>query len=409
MRVLALTNLYPNPWQPHRATFNRDRLRILARRHEVRVIAPIAWTDEWAARRRGAAPLPAGRRVVLDGIAVEHPRYFFTPRILRGWYGRFYRFSVRRAFRRALAEFQPDVVYAPWAYPDGWAAVELGHGAGLPVVINVHGSDVCLLDQYPRRRRRTVEALCRADRVTSVSQDLARRMAALGVDPGRIEVIYDGVDPAVFHPGPQAEARARLGLPADEPMALFVGNLIALKGVELLVEAARRLASAGLRYSCQLVGQGPLRPRLEALIRSANLGQHIQLRGALPHSALPDWYRAATVFVLPSYSEGVPTVLLEAAACGTPLLATEVGGISEIASAGPCRLIRPGDVDQLTAAMKDLLTDPPRPAGGTHGFPSRAESVDHLIRLLGQVIEEYHARKDGRGLRGVGRPCPEHV
>jgi glycosyltransferase involved in cell wall biosynthesis len=409
MRVLALTNLYPNPLQPERATYNRERLRLLARRHEVRVIAPILWTEELAARRRGAAPLPPGRRVVLDGIAVEYPRYFFTPHILRGWYGRFFRWSVRRAFWRAVEEFRPDVVYTPWAYPDGWAAVELGRRAGLPVVINVHGSDVCLLDQYPRRQRGTVEALCRADRVTAVSHDLARRMATLGVDRDRMEVIYDGVDPAVFHPGTRAEARARLGLPAGEPMALFIGNLIALKGPELLIEAARRLAGAGLRFSCQLIGQGPLRRRLEALIRSNNLQEYVQLRGALPHAALPDWYRAATVFVLPSYSEGVPTVLLEAAACGTPFIATDVGGIPEIAAAGPCRLVRPGDVDQLTAAMKDLLTNPPRPAAGTHGFPSRAESVDHLIRVLGQVIEQHHAPKDVRGLRGVGRPCPERV
>jgi glycosyltransferase involved in cell wall biosynthesis len=393
MRVLAMTNLYPNPWQPQRATFNRDRLRLLAQGHPVRVIAPIAWTDEWAARRRGAAPLPPGRRVVLDGIAVEHPRYLFTPRILRGWYGRFYRFCVRRAFRQAVAEFRPDVVYTPWAYPDGWAAVELGRRAGLPVVVNVHGSDVCLLDQYPGRRRRTVEALCRADRVTAVSQDLARRMTALGVDPGRIEVVYDGVDPAVFHPDSQAEARARLGLAAEWPMALFVGNLLALKGVDLLVEACGRLAAAGLRFTCQVIGQGPLRPRLEGLIRSKDLQECVYLRGSLPHAALPDWYRAATVFVLPSHSEGVPTVLLEAAACGTPFVATDVGGIPEIAAAAPCRLVPPGDVERLAAAMKDLLTDPPQ-AGGLKGWPSRAESVDQLIGVLGQVVEEYRTRKE---------------
>src|SRR3954453_11178355 len=87
MRILALTNLYPNPLQPHRGTFNRQQLRALAERHEVTVIAPISWTDEVAARRNKCAALLRGDRgVQLDGLSVWHPRYIFPPRVLRGWY-----------------------------------------------------------------------------------------------------------------------------------------------------------------------------------------------------------------------------------------------------------------------------------------------------------------------------------
>src|SRR5262245_57158676 len=123
MRILALTEVYPNPYAPHRAPFNRHKLRLLGERHSVHVIAPIAWTDELAARRRGAKPLPAGRRVEFDGLTVDHPRYYFTPRICRGWYGHFFQASVEPTFRRVADEFRPDVVFSPWAYPDGWAAV----------------------------------------------------------------------------------------------------------------------------------------------------------------------------------------------------------------------------------------------------------------------------------------------
>src|SRR5436309_1960025 len=149
MRIRRLTQLYPNPWQPHRAAFNRHLFRLLAEDHDVRIIAPVAWTDELAARRRGADRLPDGRSNLMDGLLVEHPRYYFPPRALRGSYGHCYRASVRRAFRRALEEFRPDVLHASWAYPDGWAAVRLGHAAGLPVTIRVHGSDVRMLDHYP--------------------------------------------------------------------------------------------------------------------------------------------------------------------------------------------------------------------------------------------------------------------
>ena len=111
MRILVLTNLYPNPFHRTRATFNRQQFRALAERHEVRVISPISWVDELAARRKGAPALPRDRRVEVDGITVEHPRYLYPPKVLRGWYGHFFRRSARPAFDRAYVEFRPDVVH----------------------------------------------------------------------------------------------------------------------------------------------------------------------------------------------------------------------------------------------------------------------------------------------------------
>ena len=125
MRILAVTNLYPNPYDPIRATFNRQQFRALAAQHAVRVICPIAWTEELAGRRTGVPALPKDRRATVDGIPVDYPRYWFPPRVLRGRYGHCYRASIRGTFRRAVAEFRPDVVLGTWAYPDGWAAVHL--------------------------------------------------------------------------------------------------------------------------------------------------------------------------------------------------------------------------------------------------------------------------------------------
>src|SRR5439155_6307675 len=109
MRILAVTNLYPTPFQEHRATFNRQQFKAITAQHALRVIAPIAWTDEWTARRQGKPALPGGREVTCDGIRVDHPRYLFTPKILRAWYGHFLRHSLRHTFERAVAEFGPDI------------------------------------------------------------------------------------------------------------------------------------------------------------------------------------------------------------------------------------------------------------------------------------------------------------
>src|SRR5262249_60699932 len=113
---------------------------------------------------------------------------------LRGWYGHSYRRSVRAAFARALAEFRPDVVFSPWAYPDGWAAVALGHAAALPVVVKVLGSDVLWgLRRHPARLRRTTEALRGADAVVAGSRDLARSVVDLGAGAGRVRGVGDGL------------------------------------------------------------------------------------------------------------------------------------------------------------------------------------------------------------------------
>src|SRR5688572_5831514 len=139
MRILAITNLYPSPCHPGRAPFNRQQFRALAERHAVSVIAPVAWTDELTSRWRHGTRLSASRRVTCDGMTVDHPRYLFPVKVLRGWYGRCFRRSVRATFERARREFRPDVVLGSWAYPDGWAAVKLAHAAGLPAVVKVHG------------------------------------------------------------------------------------------------------------------------------------------------------------------------------------------------------------------------------------------------------------------------------
>lgn len=378
MRVLALTNLYPTPFQPHRAPFVRHQLRLLAERHPVRVVAPVAWADEARALLAGQ---PRGRRVTHDGLSVEHPVYWYPPHVGRRWYGHFFARSVRGAVRRAVREFRPDVLFAPWAYPDGWAAVRLGRAAGLPVVLQVHGSDVRLLDAYPARRKPTAAAVAQADGVVAVSRDLADRVVALGAAPGRVRVIRDGVDPAIFHPGPKAAARDRVGLPPGGPVVLFIGNLVPVKAVDVLLAAAARLP-ADVRL--MIAGAGPLRKTLEAQAARLGLEGRVTFLGARPQPELADWYRAADAFVLPSHSEGTPNVLLEASACGTPWVATNVGGIPDLAPLGASRLVPPGDPAALAAAVEQTLAaPPPRPPGEPK---TRAAAVAELEAFLLEVL-----------------------
>jgi glycosyltransferase involved in cell wall biosynthesis len=404
MRVLALTNLYPNPYQPLRASFNRQLFRALGKRIPLQVISPIAWTDELAARRSGRG-LPRNRRVTLDGLIVDHPRYLYTPKVLRYWYGPFFRSSVRQTFARVLDEFHPDIVFAPWVYPDGWAAVELGHSASLPVAIKAHGSDIRLLGRYPGRRRRTAEALQRADGVIAVSKELSGQMIDLHVAPEKIHVTYSGVDSKLFHPGSMVEARVRLGLPEHGSILLFIGNLLPVKGIDVLVDACSLLAQNGTQFTCYLVGQGPLRPTLERQIDRLQLGERVRLMGPRPHDQLPDWFRAATVFVLPSRSEGLPTVLLEALASGTPYVASRVGGIPELSHLGQCRLVRPGDADKLAEAIGLTLAQIAKNTGFA-AVPPQLRTYDDEAAELTAFLETVHRHYHYLGNSTIPTPFP---
>ena len=403
MRILIVTNLYPNPFQPQLATFNREQVRALAREHAVAVISPIAWTEELAARRAGKPALPPGRRMAWDGVPVEYPRSLFVPRVLRGWYGRFYLWSVRRAFRRAVAEFRPDVVYATWAYPDGWAAVRLGHRAGLPVVLKVHGSDVLRLEHYPIHRRGTVETLRRADRVVAVSRDLARKVVELGADPARVHLVYNGVDTATFRPGDRTEARRRLGLDPTRSVVLYVGNLLPVKGPDVLIEATARLAARGVAFDLHVIGRGPMRESLERRAAEAGLAGRVHFHGPLPHDRLPDWFRAADLLVLPSRSEGVPNVLLEASACGTPYVAGAVGGVPEIAHLGRSRLVPPGDPGRLADAIRDVLAAPAPAEGRPGAGRSHADAARELVAVFEAALDR------GATPGGPGRVAAPHA
>jgi len=392
MRILALTNLYPNPYQPHRATYNRQQFRALATEHDVQVIAPIAWTGEWSARRRTKQQLlNEDRKRLCDGMVIHHPRYAFTPKMLRGWYGQFLVQSIRSCFHEAVREFRPDIVLGSWAYPDGWAAVRLAREAGLPVAIKVHGSDLLSLDEHPAKLKRTTQALKSADAVITVSQHLAGRAIEMDIDPSRVHVIYNGVDRSVFHPVPRETARQQLSLTSSDPLILFVGNLVPVKGLDVLINALTTLVKTGQRFECVMVGDGPLKAELQTQIDASGLTERVRMIGARPLEELPLWYQSANLVVLPSWSEGVPNVLLEAAACGTPFVASNVGGIPEIAPSDA--LVTPGDSTSLAERIGAFLDSSHRSTSdSTFHTRSWNESASAMANVLRSVVTAHTAR-----------------
>jgi glycosyltransferase involved in cell wall biosynthesis len=351
MKVICVTNLFPDVTRPGFASFNKQQLIHLASSHELRLIVPVPWPRRAALALRGVRPEPTDD--CRDIMSVEYPVSWYTPKVMRSLYGTFYERSIRGVFARLVREERPDVVYATWAYPDCYAASILSGRHGLPLVARIHGSDVNTYLQYPGRRRRILDAMRRARAVVSVSTALRDLLSAEGVDAARIHVIYTGIDRSLFRPLDRAEARHGLGLDAAKRIILYAGNLERVKGLDLLIEAFGKLDPG----SCELhiIGDGPERARLAGLARRLPPGRTVCFHRQVEHRFMGAWYNACDVFCLPSLAEGTPNVVLESLACRTPVVASDTGGIPEVVPAGSGILFRRGDADALVHALADAL------------------------------------------------------
>jgi glycosyltransferase involved in cell wall biosynthesis len=262
--------------------------------------------------------------------------------------------SVRRVFPF-------DVVLCAWVYPDGCAVAELAARCDFPFVVIAQGSDVHQYLKMPARRKIIPPALNRARGVITRSGELARLLAEAGVSPEKLHTIYNGVDFDRFHPADRREARAELGLPPDAPVLLYVGNLLVIKNPLLLVAAHAELNRRRPQNPLHLVmlGDGLLRRDVERALRDSGTAHLARLPGRQPPERVARYMQAADLLCVPSDNEGVPNVILEAFACGLPVVSTNVGGIGEVLREGFLgRLVAPRDLPALVAALGDMLASP---------------------------------------------------
>jgi teichuronic acid biosynthesis glycosyltransferase TuaC len=360
MRVLVFTTLYPNNVWPQHGVFVKERMTSFARLtgSAVKVVAPVPYFPPlklgWRWRFSQVA-----RRELRDGLEVFHPRYVMTPKIAMASYGLAMFLSTLATVRRIRRSFDFDLIDAHYVYPDGLAAVLLARVFRRPVVVCARGTDINLFSRFVQIRPLLQYTLRRADRVIAVSRSLSDAMVRLGIPEAKISVISDGVQLEKFHPLPRAEARRRLGLP-DDRIILSVGNLIPLKGVDLLIRAVERMLQERpeRKLSLVIVGEGPAAKDLRRLVTSLGLEDRVRLVGVQPHEELRHWYNAADVFCLASTREGWPNVLLESLACGTPVVATPVGGIPEMIASDRLGLLTGRSPRELALTLDRALGAP---------------------------------------------------
>jgi teichuronic acid biosynthesis glycosyltransferase TuaC len=361
MKVLVFTSLFPNNVWPQHGVFIQERMTRVAALPgvEMRVVAPVPYFPPLKLGPRWLYS-QVSREETIAGLPVTHPRYFMIPKIATGWHGPLMARSLLPYVKSIRAAFDFDVIDAHYVYPDGFAAVEIGRALGVPVVVSARGSDINLFREIPSVRPHLVRALQRASGLIAVSEALGKAMRELGAPAGKVRVIPNGVDARKFHPMPREAARERTGSPSVGRLVLAVGHLVQNKGFDRLMGAFRGLLNLGGYEDVQvaIVGEGVYRKELERLIGFYGLGGRVRLVGEVAHADLHVWYSAADLSCLFSRREGWPNVVLESMACGTPVLATPVGGVPEIIGDGPAGALAEGDDEALARALAQALDRP---------------------------------------------------
>jgi glycosyltransferase involved in cell wall biosynthesis len=323
VRILLVSQMYPGPSDPDLGVFVRGiEEALVARGHEV-------------------------ERAVLDRRAGGKRRYL----------------GLARATLTAARRFHPDVVYSHFLVPTGLIAL----AGRAPLVVTAHGRDVRNVGSTPGVRAATRAVVRRAAAVIAVSDYLRRELEAKVPEArGKTEVVSSGVDLDRFRVEPAPDG--------DAPRFLCLGSLTERKNVVRLARAFATLGEGTLTF----VGDGPLRRELEGLPR-------VELAGALPYDEVPARIAAARVVCQPSLIEPFGQALLEAMACGRPVVATRIGGPPEFVPPEAGVLVDPADEEALARALREAAAlpcpnDAARRAAEPHDVRRQAERVEEILQ-----------------------------
>jgi D-inositol-3-phosphate glycosyltransferase len=267
---------------------------------------------------------------------------------------------------RMAAGAHADAIHANY-WLSGVVGHRLKHELDRPLVSTFHTLDRVKAedsdDADGSRARAEAEVIGCSDAVlASCTVEAAQLTDLYGADPTRIEIVAPAVDHAFFAPGNRAQARRALALPGDKPMLLFVGRIQPLKGLDVAVQT---LALADRGAFLVVVG-GPSGPegeqelvRVQGLVADLGLSERVRFVPPQRHELLSTFYRAADVCLVPSRSESFGLVALEAAACGTPVVASAVGGLRTLVDHGRTGFLVEGrDPERFATHTGRILDDP---------------------------------------------------
>jgi len=350
LHVLTLTPFYPSEHDDAAGCFVAEPLEWLAKVGVVNTVFAVQpfYREKLRARDSGVPAQWLRYFSLPGGVGLPTAGAFLFARIV----------GQVRELQRAQ---RIDLIHAHGPLPCGHAAMLLSSELGLPYVVSVHGLDAFSTEQVKGRAgewcRRISQRVYRSSRRAACVSEHVREKVLEGTGPAcRTSVVYNGVDPESFSPGVEVGG----GPSSTSPVVLSVGNLIPIKGHDLLIRAVAGLASEFPALSLEIIGDGAERSRLEVLTGQLKIADRVRFLGRQSRQAVAEAMRRCTVFALPSRYEGLGCVYLEAMCVGKPVIGCRGQGIAEIIQHGSNGfLVGPDNEKELTLALGMLLRDEP--------------------------------------------------
>jgi teichuronic acid biosynthesis glycosyltransferase TuaC len=350
LRIAVVSRYFPSSAEPWQGRSAYQTIRALDSYADVHVFYPeLDYPSYLRPRTRIYKELDLNYSP--PGVTVSYHNYLAIPLISRPFNGP----MAARAVLPHVRAFRPDLIFGIFLYPDGYAALQVAKKLGVPLVALGIGSDIHSIGD-PLSAKYTRKVLEQTDFLVTVSEDLRQKALAMGAKPESSRAIVNGCDLSTFHLRDRAASRRQLNLDPEAEIALYIGRMDLRKGLRELVEAAASLHAKRPRLQVYMVGEGPDRPLIAQAIDAADATDYIHVLPPCTPDDVAVWMAAANLVTLPSYMEGCPNVVLEALACGRPVVATRVGGIPEIMSDSCGRLIPPRDAEALCQALDSVLS-----------------------------------------------------
>ncbi len=252
-------------------------------------------------------------------------------------------------------KYNIEIMHAHSVIPTGFVGAIIAKLLNVPFFITAHGMDVYNFEKYSIFRHILLFSLNSGDSAIAVSEDLVEKMRFLGVDVNKIVLLMNAVDTERFKPARNKLLRNKYHIHDKELLILFVGYLDVFKGIFEILNAFHNLKNKSSNLKLMMVGGGPKESELKTLVSEFDLEDAVIFTGEVKPGIIQEYYQAADIFVLPSHIKGVPVVVIEAMACGLPVVVSN----TEIVEDGLNGFLVPHNNSELLANKIEILVNDP--------------------------------------------------